>query len=72
MKEQDIIKALKLHIFMVYETKSVYAEKKGVSEAYVSMVLNGKKHIPQSMLDDIGIQKKRVVSFKYSKIKSIE
>ena len=68
MKEQDIIKELKLHIFMIYETKSVYAKHKGVSEAYVSMVLNGKKHIPQSMLDDIGIKKERVVTFEYSEI----
>lgn len=68
MEEKEVLEKLKLHIFKLYDTKSYYAKCKGLSEAYISMVLSGKKPMPQSMLMDIGMQKERVITFKYSRL----
>lgn len=56
MNRDKMIAILKGHIYSNYKNASDYAEKKGLSRAFISAVMVGKKNPNQSMLDDIGLR----------------
>lgn len=64
MKLEDVIKKLRGHIYSEFETASNYANSKGVSKAYISSVLTGKREPSDGMLSDIGIKKEKQTIYK--------
>lgn len=50
-----------------FGSQSAYAEFLGVSDAMVSLVVNGRKKPSKLMLDDLGYEKVRVSTYTYTK-----
>lgn len=40
-----------------YGTQAKYARERGVTPAYISAIVSGKKHIPDWMLADVGLKR---------------
>jgi len=67
MTQEQVIKKLKLYIFLKHKSAKAYAAHIGVSFQYVSMVLKGEREPSNYMLSDIELIKTKVTV--YSKIK---
>lgn len=52
--EIDIRAVVKAHIAKKYGTQGIAAKEWGVSSAYVSSVLNGRKAMPENMAKEAG------------------
>lgn len=67
MTHEQVIKKLKLYIFLKHKNSRAYAKELGVSFQYVSMVLKGEREPSNYMLHDIEIVKTKQTV--YSKAK---
>lgn len=67
MTEQKFLKLLKQHIFNKHGTQSAAATHWGLSNAYVSLVVNGVKTPSDVILKDMGLKVKRETIRTYSK-----
>jgi transcriptional regulator with XRE-family HTH domain len=65
MKEQDLIKKLKGHIYSEYGSARAFAREVGLSNTYISQVLNGDKPLTDTILAHVGF--KKVVTIDYVK-----
>ena len=57
MNKTDMLKKLKGYIYSEFGNAKNYAEYKGVSTAFISAVLNGKKEPTESILSDVAMSK---------------
>lgn len=64
MKIEEIIKKLRGYIYSEFESATNYANSKGVSKAYISAVLKGKREPNDEILSDIGIKKEKQTIYK--------
>lgn len=56
MTKDEFCEALRVHIAIKHKRQAVAAKEWGVSEAYVSQVLRGKKSPTEAMLSDSGFK----------------
>ena len=60
MNKQDMLKKLKGFIYSEFGTSKAYAKSKGVTPAFISAILKGKKDPTPEILGDIKVVKKVV------------
>jgi transcriptional regulator with XRE-family HTH domain len=64
LKIEAVIKKLRVYIFTNFKSGSDYAKSKGVSRAYISAVLTGKREPNDEILKDIGVTKQKLTIYK--------
>lgn len=64
MSLDKVLKKLKGYIYSEFGTASEYARSKGVSRAYISAVLTGKREPNESILSDINVSKIKTTTYK--------
>lgn len=63
LSEAEVVRRIKLHIRDKHGSQHEFAKSMQVSDAYVSQVLGGKRHMPAEWLRLIGVA--RVIEVKY-------
>lgn len=65
----DVIKELRVYIATHFKgLQKEYAKSIGVSSAFVSSVMVGKKPPSKKMLSDLGIEMSKVTTIQYSRV----
>lgn len=65
--EQEFLADLRAHIARKYVTRKIAAMHWGMSDSYLSLVVNGSRPPSQKILKDMGYQRQKIVS--YTKVK---
>ena len=63
MTQDKMRESLRMHIALRYKRQRNAARRWGVSDAYISSVLLGKKRPSQKILDEIGLREKITVEY---------
>lgn len=67
MNAEKMREELRVYIARHHIKQSSYAEKLGVSSAFVSAVVTGLKPPSTEMLNDLGLRRERTVKYEYFK-----
>ncbi len=65
LTNNDIIKAVRQRAYIDFHNQVEYAEYLGVSVAFINSVIRGKKKPSKKVLDDLGVEKVRTVTYQY-------